>query len=218
MNNLTNLKDNDVYQAQSMAMTIEKAAVCLHNSIKYIYAVSQNDFYNINVKDLFKISLSDINNPHILTNLGISPANSAAFKCEVFSSEQYAKLVDLFYFAFAVRTPFLMKNPSVQQAKIKAKFFQGIYNACIERGAADHDDIVRETFKINLKLAKSNKPEPSFNGEWFRRWIYSHNSELSAITNRNMFLLGCMDALLPLYYAKLTEMLLEEIKRNSKSF
>jgi len=208
MNNLTNLKDTDIYEAQSLSMTIEKAAICLHNSIKYIYAVSQNDFYNINVKDLFKISLSDLSNPNILTNLGILP-NSAAFKCEVFAGENYAKLSDLFFFAFAVRTPYLLKNPKVQQAKLKPKLFQNIYEACVERGAADNDNIVRETFKTNLKAAKSNKPEPSFNGEWFRRWVYSYGGELSAITNRNMFLLGCMDALLPLYYAKLTEMLLE---------
>ena len=216
-----NVENQKEFEIQSLAVTIEKASICLHSSIKYIHTVSCGDFYNINVKDLFKLALSDISNPHILSRLGISPSDSA-----VFAGEQFAALQDLFFFAFAVRLPYLLRNPKYREdksVKNKARLFNDVFEACVVKGAVDHDSIVRETFKDNMKAAmprfKAPLPEPSFNGEWFRRWVYSHGrelSELAAITNRNMFLLGCVDALIPLYYAKLTEVLIDIIEKSSE--
>jgi hypothetical protein len=207
MNKINNQKE---FEIQSLSVEIEKAANSLHNTLKYIYSVAVNDFYNINVKDLFKISLSDISEPSVLKKLGVSPDTS-----DVWNSEQFDKLSDLFFFAFAVRAPYLMRNQKVKEAvpKIKARFYRELFELCVEKGAIDHGGIVRETFKANLKGAKSTGAEPSFNGEWFRRWVYANSTDFSAITNKNMFLLGCIDALLPLYYAKLTENLVGLISK-----
>jgi hypothetical protein len=193
--------DNDNYSVQSLSVTIEKASRSLHSSLRYIYAVSAGDFYNINVKDLFKISLSDIGRTDILSNLGILPSDEL-------KGEGFERLCDLMYYAFAVRTPYLRRHMS--QSRRSDRFFRELFEACVEKGANDSDNIVQEDFKRVMKLAKSAVPEPPFNGEWFRRWVYSRGGDLAAISNRNMFLLGCMDALLPLFYAKLTDVLIAE--------
>jgi hypothetical protein len=188
---------------EGLSMTIKKAAQSLHGAIRYIYAVGKSDFDNINVKDLFKISLSDITQPNILSNLGISPAQDL-------EGDSFAQLNDLIFYAFAVRVPYLRRQiPS--DRKINDKLLRDLYRSCSEKGANDPDGIVQESFKSNMKAAKSSRPEPPLNGEWFRRWVYSCGGELAAITNRNMFLLGCMDALIPLYYAKLTDILAEQL-------
>jgi len=193
-------------EAQVFSATIEKAARSLHNSIRYIYAVSMGDFYNVNVKDLFKLSLTDISSPNILSNLGLSPSDD--FRGDL---KEFSKLADLMFYAFAVRLPYLRRR--VVSPKYNDRFLRDLYEACLTAGASDPSNIVQEDFKSNMKLAKSAKaPEPPFSGEWFRRWVYSCGGELAAITNRNMFLLGCMDALLPLYYAKLTDILAEQLK------
>jgi hypothetical protein len=201
----------DTYKIQTLSVTIEKASRCLHSAIRYIYGVSMGDFYNINVKDLFKLSLSDLSNPNVLSNLGISPemGNSSFDGASVFKGVYFAQLSDVIFYAFAVRTPFLKRNAA--EPKIKDRFFRSLFESCVEMGAADSEDVVRENLKQMIKSAKTNSPEPAFNGEWFRRWVYSCGGELAAITNRNMFLLGCMDALIPLYYAKLTDILTEQL-------
>ena len=40
--------------------TIVKAGVSLFNAMKYIYMIADKDFYNINIKDIFKLSLIHI--------------------------------------------------------------------------------------------------------------------------------------------------------------
>ncbi|MCL1903431.1 MAG: hypothetical protein FWF94_03325 [Oscillospiraceae bacterium] len=178
---------------EALSEVIEKAAVSLQSAVGYVYAVGENDFYNINVKDLFKISLSALDNPDGLSRLGISPNKDIA---------NFTQLSDLMFYTFAVRTPYLKRNPGI---KASDRLITDLYNACVEKGAVDPDNFVREDFKATMKLAKSNRLEPPFNGEWFRRWVYSYGGELAEITNLNMFVLGCMDALFPLYYAELTE-------------
>jgi hypothetical protein len=172
----------------------------------YLSTVSGGNFYNINARDVFKISLSDISNPGIIANLGIQPDVRFSPK-----SGNNAQLTDLMFFAFAVRVPYLRRSTG----KGKDRFLSELFNACLAKGANDNGGIVGETFKVNMKTAKSKRIEPPFSGEWFRRWVYSHGADnspdsvnLAAINNQNIFLLGCMDALLPLYYAKLTEVLL----------
>jgi len=193
-------------QIQNMAFTIDKAARSLHNSIRYIYAVSMGDFYNVNVKDLFKLSLSDITHPNILKNLGIIPA-------EDLGGSEFERLYDFLFFAFAVRVPYLRRQLPAKSS-VKDRFFLDLFDECKKLGANDPANIVQESFKRNMKSAKGNHAEATFNGEWFRRWVYSYGGELAAITNRNMFLLGCMDALLPLYYAKLTDILGDSLKKS----
>ena len=199
---------NETLLIQTAVQAVENAAVAMHSAIGYIYAISENDFYNISVKDLFKISLSDSESTDGFSKLGIAPNASVA---------NFTQLSDLIFYAFAVRIPYLRR---IHGAQVSDKFIRNFFNACVEKGALDHENFSKESFKSNLKLAKAprnNQPEPPFNGEWFRRWVYSYGGDLAAINNKNMFLLGCMEALLPLRYAKLTETLTELIVIAGKS-
>jgi hypothetical protein len=208
------MKQQTNHTIEHLSGMIEKSARCLHGTIAYIRTLSINGFYNMNVKDVFKIALSDITDPEIILNLGIRPDAQFVAAANPKHSSDYAQLTDLMFYAFAARIPYLRRN-AVSGAKIKDKFLLELYNTCLNKGAKDHGGIIGESFKGNMKSAKissAKSPEPPFNGEWFRRWVYSADSAgLSAITNGNIFLLGCMDALFPLYYAKLTEILLNEL-------
>lgn len=51
--------------------TIVKSGVSLFNAVKYIYMIADKDFYNINVKDIFKIALKNITDTTCLYNTGI---------------------------------------------------------------------------------------------------------------------------------------------------
>ncbi|MCL1832699.1 MAG: hypothetical protein FWG45_07325 [Oscillospiraceae bacterium] len=202
------MKQDNSYQIEGLSGTIERAARCLQGTMGYLSTISENRFYDINVKDVFKISLSDIGNPDIVGNLGIRPDPRFSAR-----NEPLGQLTDLMFYAFAVRAPFLRR--SVTSPKSNDKLLADLFAACLSKGANDRDGIVAETFKANMKAAKSKRTEPTFNGEWFRRWVYSQSASngvnVAAINNPNLFMLGCMDALLPLYYAKLTEVLLKEI-------
>jgi len=197
------LKERDIQIIQSCSGVIEDAARSLHNAVRYIYAVGADGFYNIGVKDLFKVCLIDITDSALPSNLGI-PVNSVKFAG--FETAEFKTLNKLFFYAFAVRLPFLRR---VQNAPFtfKDSLLLGIFRECVLKGAENIGGIIAGDFKSMMKTAKSRASEPPFNGDWFRRWVYTVGGELAVITNTNMFLLGCMDALLPLYYAKLTDTL-----------
>ena len=57
--------------------------------------------------------------------------------------------------------------------------------------------------------------EPVFDTEWFKTWVYTYGKEFSVINNKNMFFLGCADALFPLYWSAVTDRLLAMIKELS---
>lgn len=194
------------YDLQELSRVMEGASLSLLNAVRYIYAVAADGFYNINIKDLFKVALSDITDPDVLSSLGI-PVNSVKFA--EFKTEEFRNLSKLILYAFAVRLPFLRR---VENSALKDSALYALYEACVEKGARNIDDIVYGDFKSMMKTAKTRESEPGFNGEWFRRWVYTRGGELAAITNENMFLLGCMDALLPLFYSKLTDELIEMCK------
>jgi len=188
---------------QEPARIMEGASLSLLNAIRYIYAVAADGFYNINIKDVFKVALSDITDPDALSNLGI-PVNSIKFA--EFKSDEFKSLSKLFLYAFAVRLPFLRR---AENAAFRDSALYALYEACVAKGAQNIGEVVYGDFKSMMKIAKTREDEPGFNGEWFRRWIYTRGGDLAAITNENLFLLGCMDALLPLFYSKLTDTLIE---------
>ena len=115
------------------------------------------------------------------------------------------QIEELIRYAFAVRLPFLRRT--VSKKVLSDKDIKALYNSVSEFGISNPDCLIELDFKRAFKIAKSRQPEPFFNGEWFRKWIYSHGNNISAINNRNMFFLGCADALLPLYYSALHEKL-----------
>ena len=181
---------------------VENTAASLFNTMKYIYVLSDSDFYNINCKDIFKVALSDVTNPDLLDNLGIQLTDA---KIGEMASDDFSRIKSMLHYAFIIRLPFLRRG--MEFCPLKENHIKDLYALAVKRGAENFGEIIEEDLKTTLKLARNRQPEPPFDGEWFRRWVYTKGKELSVINNRNMFLLGCMDAMFPLYYSALTEKL-----------
>lgn len=198
------MNDDDI--VQRIVDITDSAAESLFLALKYCYLVSDGDFYNINVKDIFRIGLSDITNPDCFRCLGLSLERGNIGEM---AGENFAQVQEIIRYSFAVRLPFARHDAAdstVKEGQIKLA-----YELLGDYGYANPEGIVALTYKSAAWLAKTKKPEPQYDTEWFRSWIYTYGIELSAINNRNMFLLGCADALFPLYYSALRERLVNEM-------
>ena len=85
--------------------TVVKAGVSLFNAVKYIYMIADKDFYNINIKDIFKIALNNISDTTCLYNTGIKLDKE---RCAEMNTPEYERVLSLMVYSFAVRLPVLM--------------------------------------------------------------------------------------------------------------
>lgn len=191
-----------------LADKIDAAAESLFNAVRYCYLVAENDFYNINVKDIFRVGLNSITNPDCFKNLGLDLQDS---RIGEMGTEHFREVLDILRYTFAIRLPFIRKY--AVDTTLKDVHVKMIYDTLEGYGFQNPDGIVEESFKSMSWLVKTKKTEPPFDTEWFRRWIYTYGHELAAINNRNMFILGCVEALFPLYYASLQEQLVLEMNK-----
>lgn len=197
----------------SMASMIGDASDSIYEALKYICFISYENFYELNVKDIFKVSLHDITDKTLLSRLGIrlTPEEIGDL-----ARPEFAELKKLIRYAFAVRLPFLKKYMQ-GKTNFTDTDIKNLFEAVCEQGAENIDGLVTGDFKNNLKVLKSKgQDEPIFDTEWFKSFVYTYGKEFSAINNRNMFFLGCADALFPLYWANLTDRLLEVVEGNGE--
>jgi hypothetical protein len=108
-----------------------------------------------------------------------------------------------------VRLPFARRDAA--ESTVKDNQIKLVYEMLGDYGYSNPENIVSLSFKSSVWLAKTKKPEPQYDTEWFRSWVYTYGHDIAAINNRNMFLLGCADALFPLYYSSLKERLVDEL-------
>ncbi len=191
-----------------VADIIDNAAESLFEALRYCYMIADEDFYNITVKDIFRVGLVDITAPDCFRNLGLELDRS---KIGEMGDGNFREVMDIIRYCFAVRLPFARRE--APESDIKDSQVKQIYDTLEDYGFANPEGIVVESFKSTSWLAKTKKPEPAFDTEWFRSWIYTYGHDLAAINNRNMFMLGCADALFPLYYSSLKERLVLEFRK-----
>ena len=184
-----------------LANTVDSTALSLFNGIKYIYMISDEDFYNVSIKDIFRVALSDVTNPRSIENMGLKLIPE---KTKEVDSPQFDELLKIIRFAFAVRIPFLKRKFRKGEGP-DDRFLKSAYALICEKGVDNPGGIVDGDFRRFAKLAKSKREEPFFEPDWFRKWVYSYGGELSQFNNRNLFLLGCTEALLPMFYEAFTE-------------
>ena len=72
--------------------TVVKAGVSLFNAVKYVYLISDRDFYNVSVKDIFKIALKNITDTTALYNTGIKLDKE---RCKEMNSPEYERVLSL---------------------------------------------------------------------------------------------------------------------------
>ncbi|MDE6579092.1 MAG: hypothetical protein K2K41_00970 [Ruminiclostridium sp.] len=193
----------------SMAAMVGDASDSIYEALKYICFISYENFYELNVKDIFKVALHDITDKTLMSRLGIK-----LFPEQIgdLARPEFAELKKLIRYAFAVRVPFLKKYVP-GRSNFSDNDIKLLFGIICDQGAENIDGLVTSDFKNNLKAIKAKgQDEPIFDTEWFKSFVYTHGKEFSAITNRNMFFLGCADALFPLYWASLTDRLLEVVE------
>jgi len=198
------LNDEDI--VQRLVDIIDGASESLFLALKYCYLVADEDFYNINIKDVFRIGLNDITDTECFRNLGLSLERGNIGEM---AGDGFADVLEIIRYSFAVRLPFARRD--ADESTVKDNQIKLVYELLGEYGFSNPENIVSLSFKSSAWLAKTKKPEPQYDTEWFRSWVYTYGHELAAINNRNMFLLGCADALFPLYYSSLKERLVNEL-------
>ncbi|MCI7760022.1 MAG: hypothetical protein ACI4JT_02170 [Oscillospiraceae bacterium] len=188
-----------------LSETVVKAGVSLFNAVKYIYMIADKDFYNINVKDIFKISLKNITDTTCLYNTGIKLDKE---RCKEMNSPEYERVLSLMVYSFAVRLPEL-KNVKINNQTLNDKQIKTIFDMVVAKGAGNYDNVIVDDFEEIRRMVRTGRPVPAYDAEWFKSYIYSYVPALTAITNKNMFLLGSCDILFTLFYSGLEE----ELKR-----
>lgn len=180
---------------------VAKAGVSLFNAVKYIYMIADKDFYNINIKDIFKIALSNISDTTCLYNTGIKLDKE---RCAEMNSPEYERVLSLMVYSFAVRLP-LLKNVKTKGGSLNDKQIKAIYDLVIAKGAGNYDNIITDDFEEIRRLLKQNRPVPAYDAEWYKGYIYTYVPALATISNKNVFLLGSADILFTLFHSCLEE-------------
>ena len=187
----------------NISETLAKAGVSLFNAVKYVYMAADRDFYNINVKDIFKIALSDITDTTALYNTGIRLDKE---RCAEMNSPEYERILSLMVYSFAVRLP-LLRNIKTLGGHLNDKQIRAVYDMVIAKGASNFENVITEEYEDFRRMARMGRKIPPYDAEWFKGYIYSYVPALSAINNRNLFLLGSVDVLFTLFYGCLEEKL-----------
>lgn len=185
--------------------TVVKTGVSLFNAVKYVYMIADKDFYNINIKDIFRIALDNISDTNALYNTGIKLDKD---RCAGMNSPEYERVLALMVYSFAVRLP-LLRNVKTKGGYLNDKQIRTIYDMVISKGAGNYENVIAEDFEDYRRMVKQNKPIPAYDAEWYKGYIYSYVPALAAINNRNLFLLGSVDVLFTLFYSSLEDRLAE---------
>lgn len=187
-----------------LSETVVKAGVSLFNAVKYIYMIADKDFYNINIKDIFKITLNNISDTAALFNTGIKLDKD---RCAEMNTPEYERVLSLMVYSFAVRLP-VLKNVKTAGGYLNDRQIKTLYDMVVAKGAGNFENVITADFEEMRRLVKSGKPVPTYDAEWFKSYIYAYCPALSAITNKNLLLLGSADILFTLFHSCLEEELI----------
>ena len=176
---------NEDNAINGIADSIIKGGVCLYNAVKYIYSLAEEDFYRVNIKDAFKVVLNNITDTDCLQALGLRIDERA---CREMQSDEYNRVLPLIVYSFAVRIPTLKKVKNGEDCMTDEQLYR-VYTSVLE----------------TKYLVRKNKKLPPYTADWFKTYIFTEVPALSAITNKNMFLLGFADVLFAMFYSCLEE-------------
>lgn len=194
----------------TIAEVIVKSGVNLFNTVKHIYALADEDFYNCDIKDILKVVLNNVTDIKALDNMGMRINN---FKCAEMNSPEYDRVLSLIVYSFAVRVPALRRikarGSSLTDAQLKS-----IYDIVISKGASNYEDVIQESYNGNRRLVRGGKEMAPYNADWYKAYIYQYVPAVSTITNKNIYLLGSVDILFTLFYSCVEE----ELKRVVEEF
>lgn len=198
---------NETAAINGLADTIIKGGVSLYNAMKYIYSIAEKDFYNVNIKDAFKVVLNNITDTDCLQALGLRIDDNT---CAEMQNEEYNRVLPMMVYSLAVRIPTL-KNVKNGDDSMSDDQLYRLYTAVMDKGAENYRDMISETFLETKYLVRKGKKLPAFTADWYKTYIYTNVPSLAEITNKNMFLLGLADVLFAMFYSCLEEELRNKI-------
>ena len=192
---------NEKTAINGLADTIIKSGVSLYNAVKYIYSLTEEDFYNVSIKDCLKVVLNNITDGDSLQTLGLRINDRT---CSAMSGPEYNRILSLMVFSFAVRVP-MLKIVKINGDSMTDDQIYQLYSAIIAKGAANYNDFIKETYLETKYLVKKGKPVPPYSAEWYKSYVLSNVPALAEINNRNMFILGAVDMLFAMFYSCMEE-------------
>lgn len=198
---------NETAAINGIADTILKGGVSLYNAIKYIYSITEKDFYNVNIKDAFKVVLNNVTDTDSLQALGLRINDRT---CVEMQNEEYNRVLPMIVYSLAVRIPTL-KNVKNGDDFMSDDQLYRLYTTVIEKGAENYNDLISETFLETKYLVRKGKKIPTYTADWYKTYIYNYVPSLAEITNKNMFLFGLVDVLFAMFYTCLEEELHNKI-------
>lgn len=198
---------NETAALNGLADTIIKGGVSLYNAVKYIYSIAEKDFYNVNIKDAFKVVLNNITDIDSLQALGLRIDDAT---CREMQNDEYNRVLPMIVYSLAVRIPTLKSVHNEDDTMSDEQLYR-LYTMVMDKGAENYRDMISETFLETKYLVRKGKKLPPFTAEWFKTYIYTNVSSLAEITNKNMFLLGFADVLFAMFYSCLEEELKNKI-------
>lgn len=202
---------NEANAINGLADAVVSGGVCLFNAVKYIYSIAEDSFYNVDIKDAFKIVLNNIYDTDSLTALGLHLDSGT---CSEMMNDEYNRVLPLIVYSLAVRLP-VLKNLQGASGPMTDDQLYKVYTAVMAKGAENYCDAVTESFMEIKYLLRKGKKLPPYNADWFKTYIYTNVPSLASINNKNMFLLGFADVLFAMFYSCLEESLFEKIKEYS---
>ncbi len=205
---------NEAAAINGLADTIIKGGVSLYNAMKYIYSIAENDFYNVNIKDAFKVVLNNITDTDCLQALGLRIDDRT---CSEMQNDEYNHVLPMMVYSLAVRIPTL-KNVKIGDDFMSDDQLYKLYTAVMEKGAENYNDMISETFLETKYLVRKGKKLQPFTADWYKTYIYTNVPSLAEITNKNMFLLGFADVLFAMFYSCLEEELRNKILEYTADF
>lgn len=185
---------NEAEIAAELSGIIIKAGANLFKATKYLYALTDAKYYHCDIKDFFKVILNNIYNADVLAAFDISIDGDA---CGPLSTREYFNAYQLIIYSFASRLPVLC---NVKSGGLNQKQTDAVYAAVLDRGVTNIGGAVTEDYAQISAAVRKGKSVAPYSAEWFRTYIYTTVPELADITNRNLYFLGAVDILFPLYY------------------
>lgn len=198
---------NETAAINGLADAIVKGGVSLYNAMKYIYSIAENDFYNVNIKDAFKVVLNNITDTDCLQALGLRIDDRT---CGEMQNDEYNRVLPMMVYSLAVRIPTLKNVRNGEDCMSDDQLYR-LYTAVVDKGAENYRDMISETFLETKYLVRKGKKLPPFTADWYKTYIYTNVPSLAEITNKNMFLLGFADVIFAMFYSCLEEELKSKI-------
>lgn len=186
---------------QELAELILDAAANLYRCTKYIYSLSLEDYYNCDIKDVFKIILNNIFEADHLHALHLTLDDA---HCGPMNGKEYSKVFSLIVYSFAVRIP-LLKGVDVKGDRLTDQQLRAIYEYVLSKGVVNHDDAIGESYEEIRLCMRKGRPVPPYGADWYKAYLYRNIPQLAEVNNRNLFLFGTADVLFVLFYLRLQE-------------